>query len=192
MPNYAAFLRAINVGGHTVKMETLRGLFEALGFSNVETFIASGNVVFDSGHSSDPKALERQIEDSLKAALGYSVATFIRTLPGLAELARYQPFPASSLAAEGSGVYIAFVASSLSPQAEQKLLAFNSQADVFHVHGCEIYWLRQGRFSESEFSGALLEKTIGMPATVRNSTTILKMVSKYEPPKKNALGGPMH
>ena len=49
MPRYIAFLRAINVGGrHTVKMDFLRDFFESLGFSNVETFIASGNVVFDS------------------------------------------------------------------------------------------------------------------------------------------------
>jgi len=46
MTRYIAFLRAINVGGHTVKMDTLRALFESLGFLNVETFIASGNVLF--------------------------------------------------------------------------------------------------------------------------------------------------
>ncbi len=45
MPKYIAFLRAINVGGHTVKMDYLRVLFETLGFSDVETFIASGNVI---------------------------------------------------------------------------------------------------------------------------------------------------
>ena len=179
MSKYAAFLRAINVGGHTVKMDYLRRLFEGLGFSNVETFIASGNVVFESTPSANAKTLERLIEDSLQAALGYSVATFTRTIPGLADLAHYQPFPASSLAAEGSGVYIAFVANPLSHEAEQKLLAFNSDADEFHVHGCEIYWLRRGRFSESEFSGARLEKIIARPATVRNSTTIQKMVAKY-------------
>ncbi len=52
-----AFLRAINVGGHVVKMDELRRLFEKLGFTNVETFIASGNVIFTSS-SKDPKAIE--------------------------------------------------------------------------------------------------------------------------------------
>ena len=47
MTRLIAFLRAINVGGHTVKMDHLRQLFESLGFSGVETFIASGNVVFE-------------------------------------------------------------------------------------------------------------------------------------------------
>ena len=46
---YAAFLRAINVGGRVVKMDRLRTLFEAAGLRGVETFIASGNVVFESG-----------------------------------------------------------------------------------------------------------------------------------------------
>ncbi|HXW01123.1 MAG TPA: DUF1697 domain-containing protein, partial [Anaerolineae bacterium] len=47
LPKYIAFLRAINVGGHTVKMDYLRRLFEEMGFSKVETFIASGNVIFE-------------------------------------------------------------------------------------------------------------------------------------------------
>ena len=74
MPKYFAFLRAINVGGHTVKMDYLRALFEALGFANVETFIASGNVIFET-KSKDTNALQREIEKHLHQALGYEVAT---------------------------------------------------------------------------------------------------------------------
>ena len=48
MPRYVAFLRAINVGGHIVKMDQLRKLFTQLGLTDVETFIASGNVLFTS------------------------------------------------------------------------------------------------------------------------------------------------
>ncbi len=70
MPKYVAFLRAINVGGHTVKMDYLRGLFEAIGSRNVETFIASGNVIFDSKSKNAP-ALERRIEKHLEETLGY-------------------------------------------------------------------------------------------------------------------------
>jgi uncharacterized protein (DUF1697 family) len=75
MPRYVAFLRAINVGGRTVTMERLRALFSDIGFSNVETFIASGNVIFDS-KSAAPTTLEKDIERQLEASLGYSVATF--------------------------------------------------------------------------------------------------------------------
>jgi uncharacterized protein (DUF1697 family) len=74
---YVALLRAINVGGHVVKMDRLRTVFEALRFGRVETFIASGNVLFDSGES-DTAALEQMIETRLEKELGYEVTTFLR------------------------------------------------------------------------------------------------------------------
>jgi uncharacterized protein (DUF1697 family) len=98
---YIAFLRAINVGGHTVKMETLRRLFEGLGFSDVETFIASGNVIFDSPIE-ETRSLEKKIEVHLKENFGYEVATFIRTPTELAEIINYRPFPPSELDSEGN------------------------------------------------------------------------------------------
>ncbi|NTU66209.1 MAG: DUF1697 domain-containing protein, partial [Chloroflexi bacterium] len=64
MLRYVAFLRAINVGGHTVKMDALRRHFAALGFAGVEKFIASGNVVFDTT-ARNTHALEKKIEQHL-------------------------------------------------------------------------------------------------------------------------------
>ncbi|MBL8057084.1 MAG: DUF1697 domain-containing protein, partial [Anaerolineales bacterium] len=92
MPRCIAFLRAINVGGHTVKMDVLRRHFQSLGYSEVETFIASGNVIFTTPRR-QLAALEAEIAGRLEAALGYAVATFIRTEAELADLAAYQPFP---------------------------------------------------------------------------------------------------
>ena len=178
MPKYVAFLRAINVGGHTVKMDYLRRLFEAMGFSNVETFIASGNVIFEATAKST-RSLEGKIETSLQEALGYSVATFIRTTSELADIAAYKPFKAPDLDAESNTVYIAFLADTPSEAAKQKLLSFTTDVDEFHVNGREVYWLCRKKMSESQFSGALLEKILGLPATLRNSTTVKKMASKY-------------
>ena len=64
MPKLIAFLRAINVGGHNVKMDALRELFIELGCTNVETFIASGNVIFDS-KAKNIKTLENKIAEHL-------------------------------------------------------------------------------------------------------------------------------
>lgn len=177
MPNYVAFLRAINVGGHTVKMDTLRQLFEAMGFSNVQTFIASGNVIFDSPATDTPE-LERQIADSLRTALGYGVATFIRTPQELARIAQSHPF-AVELDAAGNTLYIAFVGAPPSNEARQKLGLLTTAVDEFHVDGCEVYWLCRKKMSESNFSGAVLEKTLGQQATLRNSTTVKKIAAKY-------------
>ena len=173
-----AFLRAINVGGHNVKMDRLRELFESLGLSNVETFIASGNVIFDSP-ATNTQMLEKEIEDHLGGSLGYEVATFIRSASELGDIASYRPFEASELDREGNSLYIAFLRSPPGGEAEERLAAFRTEIDDFHVVGREVYWLCRKRMSESAFSGALLEKTVGMPATMRNATTIRKLAAKY-------------
>jgi uncharacterized protein (DUF1697 family) len=173
-----AFLRAINVGGHNVKMDRLRELFEALGLSNVETFIASGNVIFDSP-ARNTQVLEKEIEDHLRESLGYEVATFIRSASELVDIASYRPYEASELERDGTSLYIAFLRSPPGGEAEEKLSAFRTEIDDFHVHGREVYWLCRTKMSESEFSGALLEKTVGMPATMRNATTVKRLAAKY-------------
>ncbi len=175
---YIALLRAINVGGHTVKMDVLRGLFEALGFTQVETFIASGNVIFHAPAQPDAP-LEAQIAAHLQQALGYAVATFIRTATELTAIAAYAPFTPAELAAPGASLYVAFLASPPDEAAAAKLLAARNSVDDFQIHDREIYWLCRGHFSESLFSGPRFEKTLGRQTTVRNSTTVQKLAAKY-------------
>jgi len=177
MARYIAFLRAINVGGHTVKMDVLRQFFEALGFSNVETFIASGNVVFETA-AKNTHTLEKKIEQQLRAALGYEVATFIRTEAELAAIAQYQPFPSAQMEA-ATAFNIAFLAEPLDAASQKRLLALKTDIDDFHVHGREVYWLCRKKQSESTFSNVVLEKTIGRASTIRGVNTLQKMAAKY-------------
>jgi len=159
-------------------MDYLRQLFVAMKFSNVETFIASGNVIFDS-KSKNAKALERKIEDYLQETLGYEVATFVRLTSELADVANYKPFREAELNGEGNVLYIAFVGDKPSSVSKDKLLPLTSEVDEFHIYGREVYWLRHRMNGESKFSGALLEKALGMRATIRNSTTVKKIALKY-------------
>jgi len=161
-----------------VKMEYLRDLFAALGFSNVETFIASGNVIFDSTAKST-RSLEKKIEGCLQDALGYAVATFIRSTSELADIAQYKPFSDAELRAAGHSLYFGFMANEPSNAAKKKLLSLATTVDDFHLNGREVYWLCRTKFSESEISGAQLAKTLGMPATLRNATTVKKIGAKY-------------
>jgi uncharacterized protein (DUF1697 family) len=177
MTKYVAFLRAINVGGHTVKMTDLRELFETLGLKKVETFIASGNVIFDSPVD-DTAKLEQKIETHLHESLGYTVTTFIRSVPELVQVAQHEPFQAAELEA-GAGLYIAFLQHEPTDEAHQKLMLSRNATDDFHIHQRQVYWLCHARFSDSTFSGPKLEKTLGLQATVRNSSTVKKIVAKY-------------
>jgi len=179
MQRYIALLRAINVGGHTVKMDALRALFEEMGFQNVATFIASGNVIFESP-AAGTRALEAQIERHLKEALGYEVATFVRTPGELAAIAAYRPFPDDDPDADGNALYVAFLPETPAEEAQAKLLALQTPTDAFHFHERELYWFLRTKLSESSlFSGSVLEKTLRAPMTMRNITTIRKLAEKY-------------
>lgn len=178
MARYAAFLRAINVGGHTVKMADLRASFLALGFDGVETFIASGNVIFDSGETDEEK-LERVIERALEADLGYPVETFVRSIGELAQIVRRDPFEHLAIDRDRRSVYVAFLGRNPTSEGVQRLTALSTQDDHFAVVGREAHWLRRGGIGTSRFSGALLEKTLGMPATVRGLPTVTKIVARY-------------
>lgn len=173
MTRTIALLRAINVGGHNVKMDQLKKIFESLSFSNVETFIASGNVIFETS-SSNVKTLEKKIESKLNEALGYEVAIFIRTTEEFASVAKYKAFKTT-----GAALNIAFIAEELDKESIQKLMTFKNELDDFHVHEREIYWQSQVKQSESKFSNAILEKAIGKRATLRGVNTIQKMVEKF-------------
>ncbi|HSW75148.1 MAG TPA: DUF1697 domain-containing protein [Candidatus Saccharimonadales bacterium] len=91
MSRYVALLRAINVGGHSIKMEQLRNLFTELGFSNVKSYINSGNIFFDADNI-DREKLTTLIEQHLYEALGYKVPTFLRTVSELQSIVSQDPF----------------------------------------------------------------------------------------------------
>ncbi len=175
MTRYIAFLRAINVGGHTVTMADLRRHFEALGYADVETFIASGNVLFDSARK--PAVLEREIEAGLAAALGYEVATFIRTPAEVAAIAAYRPFGDATID-KGHSLYASLLKVLPDDAAQRRVLALRSAIDDFHFHGREFYWLRRGDGASTKFSGAQFERLIKAPATARNINTFVRLAAK--------------
>jgi uncharacterized protein (DUF1697 family) len=179
MPRYVALLRAINVGGHTVKMDRLSRLFEKAGFTGVETFIASGNVIFEAGVK-NAAALEKTIETTLRAALGYDVATFLRTDAALAAVATFAPFaPATMKTARA--LNIGFLKETLDAASTRALMAFTSEVDDFRTHQREIYWACKTGQSDSKFSNVKLEKAIAASCTFRSITTVTKLAAKYPP-----------
>ena len=174
-PRWVAFLRAINVGGRTVKMDRLKVLFTEMGFKNVETFIASGNVLFDSTLRS-VTAIEDRIEAGLYKALGYDVATFVRPLAALGGVSSAHPY--ADQEPNAHGLYIGFLRQAPSAPGLEKLAKLESPDHSFFVNGAELYWLSRVPMSESKISNAALEKALGSPATFRSVTTVRKLAAK--------------
>jgi uncharacterized protein (DUF1697 family) len=180
---YIAFLRAINVGKHIVKMDRLRQLFTDLGLTNVETFIASGNVIFDS-RSADAEALEARIERGLKKALGYDVGVFLRSCEELAAIAAHEPL-ASARGAASSGRedactrHVVFLKAAADQAVKTKIAALRTMDDDFHAHRRELYWKTRASFQSPV--AVPFGKIVGSGGTMRNLTTVRKLAAKYKP-----------
>lgn len=114
---FIAFLRAVNVGGRTVKMERLRELFGELGLAGVRTYIQSGNVFFTADPAVDRAALTRRIEEHLHQALGYPVPTMLRTVAEVEELLAGEPFAGIELTADNR-FCVVFLSEPLPPDLE--------------------------------------------------------------------------
>lgn len=171
---YVAFLRAINVGGNAIiKMADLKKMFESAGLDNVQTYIQSGNVIFESEEDLD--SLTKQIERKLENAAKYKIELFVRTMREVQAIATKPPFEPKG----EETVFVSFLNKKPDKKSQQTLLDLKSDADDFAFKGRELYNLRRDR-EKSIFSGNLVEKLLKMPTTTRNLTTIRKIAEKYK------------
>jgi uncharacterized protein (DUF1697 family) len=176
MYRFVAFLRGINVGGRSVKKETLRGAFESLGFVNVSTFKQSGNVVFEASIASTEE-IKSRIESKLHEALGYEVAVFIRTVAQLQEIIISDPF--RGLSVEGTSFLVTFLSCELSVFPIQLPVTIpKSTAQVISATGTEVFSVTHGG-GEGALPNPFLESKLKVKATTRNLNVIRAIVEKY-------------
>ena len=121
--------------------------------------------------------MEEQIARRLKETLGYEVPTFIRSQSELESIATFEP---SEPAPTDQSVYVIFLREPADVELRQGLEGLSTDTDRFEFAGREAYWLVRGKLSESSLFGMGLTKmTGGVLTTMRNMTTIRKLVAKY-------------
>jgi uncharacterized protein (DUF1697 family) len=176
MCSYAAFLRGMNVGGHRLTNDELRGHFEALGFVGVRTFRASGNVVFE-GDRRAPEQVREEIEAGLAESLGYAVPTFVRAAAEVRGIAAARPFDAERLRSAGK-LQVALLASPPSPGTRADALAMAGDRDGLLFDGLEVYWLPSGGVLDSALDMTKLARLLGS-MTIRTKGTIEQIAAKH-------------
>ncbi|MFB7910114.1 DUF1697 domain-containing protein [Kitasatospora sp. NPDC059146] len=161
---YIAFLRAINVGGRTVKMERLRALFTELGLADVRSYIQTGNVFFRTDEP-DRAALTARIEAHLEQALGYPVPVLLRTVDEVAALLAAEPFRGVEVTPDVRLV-IAFLSEPLpaelsgphrSPKGDFEVLGTDPGAAYVVVHLQDGKWVTKEMFGKS-YRGAVTSR----------------------------------
>lgn len=183
MYHYVVSLRGINLGNRRVKMEDLRARFEELNFGSVSTFIASGNVIFDSSIR-DGHKIEHLIQRHLRQALGYDVDAFFRTRAEVAAVARFRPFSPAELDAPGNTVHAGFLHDAPGAAATQGLSACRTEVDEFCVADREFYWLCRIKTHESKVWSSPSMKAVALPTyTMRNLTSLRRLVAEFPAPE---------
>lgn len=175
MPTYVAFLRAINVGGRRVSSDNLAQRFVDLGFDNVQTYLASGNVIFDAEGPVENRTA--QIEHYLADTLGFEIPTFLRRMTDVGELTRTSPF--DNVSTNGpTKIYVVFARSTLDDGQRNVLDDLTTDIDHFVPQGNHIFWLRNLDAGES-MPTSEVESALGITLTRRTMRTLQRIVDEF-------------
>jgi uncharacterized protein (DUF1697 family) len=177
MATHFAFLRAINVSGtNLIKMEELRAMLSSLkGVKNLNTYIASGNVLFDSAEKNLPK-IEAAFEKKITAETGFDVPVMVRTHAEMQCIVEANPFAKEQLDKE-TVLYCALFKETLTQDQLKVLSELSYEAETFVGVGKEAYILvRKPLVKKDVFSNKALEKKLKAVCTSRNWNTMLAVL----------------
>jgi uncharacterized protein (DUF1697 family) len=178
MSRYAAFLRGMNLGRRRISNDDLRTHVEALGFSDVATFRASGNVILSDPEDAPIADVARRLEQGLTQALAYPVPVFARDAEQLRAMAALAPFSAAELAASTGKPQVVLLHDVPTTAARRAALALAPAEDVFVFERAELHWLPRAGLSDTELDLKALAKALG-PTTVRTKGTIELIAARW-------------
>lgn len=177
MTIYIALLRGINVGGRNkIKMAELKRTFETMGLGQVQTYIQSGNVLFESNEGEE--SLRKRIEHGIEKNFGFSVSVVLRTVGELERIIRNCPFSEKEVttadaASDSKSLYVSLLDEVPSQEAIEKLSACKNESEKFQVEGREVYLLFRHSIRNSKLATNL--QKLGVSMTTRNWKTINKL-----------------
>ena len=176
---YIALLRGINVGGHKlIKMEALADAFKSAGFRNVKTYIASGNVIFESG-SGNVAALTRKIEKILLATFGHQISVLVFTLPEFQQIVAINPFKGLKKSGDVMlcSVLLREPSTRVSPPLESKTERFK----VVGLHDRAVFIVaRRKPTGWFGYPNNWVEKEFAVTGSTRNWSTLEKLLTLAE------------
>jgi uncharacterized protein (DUF1697 family) len=173
VPRYVALLRSVNVAGHgRIAMDELRASFDALGYTDVATYIQTGNVLFTTGSKSQA-GISSAIEQRLDEDFGDSPAVLLRSVADFRRVGSSSPY--AKAGADPGRHHVTFLATSPSKAALDALLLPPSGRDELVVDGKEVYVHTPDGYANTKYTGTFLERRLGVVSTTRNWNTVTKL-----------------
>ena len=181
MSKYIAILRGINVGtGRKVPMADLKTLCEGLGLTKVQTYIQSGNLLFELAKHEPISVLETRLQMAFSKTFGFEIPVLIRTAEEWAESIAKNPFLSENENEDGR-LYLTFLQKEPSPEALKKMNEFQYLPDHFKIIGREVFILCTSGYGTSKLSNTFFESKLKVPATTRNWKTVMKLNEMVNP-----------
>ncbi len=173
MPTNIALLRGINVSGQKIiPMAVLRDLCTKLGFSDVTTYIQSGNIVFKSDKK--PASIQKSIKDAIAKKFKFDVDVFVYTIGELKKIVVHCPYDESKLS-ENEKIHFTLLSALPDKQGIEKLKSIDD-ADEFNIAGTTMYLLTRNGYGNTRFNNVFVEKTLKVRATTRNFNTMKRLI----------------
>jgi uncharacterized protein (DUF1697 family) len=176
-PTHVAFLRAVNLGGRRrVSSRELAEALEGIGLERIETFRASGNVIFAAQRAAEGE-LRQTIERAMGERFGFSVPVYLRTAAEVRELLAGEHFTATHALRVGR-IQVAFLTSRPSPGLRERVLGYATSDDLLSFGKRELLWLGTSATQPSALNLPAVERLIG-PWTMRTLHTVEELVARH-------------
>ena len=176
---YVAFLRGVNVGGkNRLPMADLRGIFTAAGCAAVQTYIQSGNVVFEAEQDLAERVPEI-VTRAIRRQFGYKTAVVMRSSEELQRVVASNPFDTSG---DPRFLHVAFLGDAPGAEAVSRLDPQRSPPDAFAVRGRNVYLHYPNGVARSKLTNEYLAAQLQTASTMRNWRTVLKLLEVVDAP----------
>ena len=181
----------MNLGGRRIKNDELRLRFRELGFGDIATFRASGNVIFSAAGEQADEIVAR-VEAGLEGSLGYEVPVFLRSVAEVVEIAARVPFDPQLVAASAGRLQVSMLRGEPAAKAGEQVLELAGEEDSLAIHGRELYWLPSAGILDSRLDMRAIDSALGLTTTRTKSTLDLLAAKhlesepRFEPMRRSA------
>lgn len=156
-------------------MEELKEFYKSLGFKNIQTYIQSGNVIFESSDKNVSK-LKNKIERKIKKSFGFDVLVLIRTKNDLKKLIDNNPFAKK----DNSKLLVTLLSDTPLQSSIDEITKIKDDSEEFFIFGKEIYLFCPNGYGKSKLSNNFFERKLKLSATTRNWKTVNKLLELAE------------
>lgn len=178
MTTHLALLRGINVSGHNMmKMDALQKMLENMGFSNVKTYIQTGNVFVTSDEES-PAAVGFKIKQEIFKTFGHNVPVVVINKEDLIACQENNPF-LKEKNVDTKKLYVAFVSMELHKDRIHDLKMSQVKPDEVHIDSNKIYIKYAVSAGKARLDQKYIEKKLNLTATIRNWNTVTHLLKMY-------------